>query len=200
MLRAASDSRPTLLLLTPDYPPAPGGIQLLMRRLAQHLERYSVTVVTRAVAVAPHATSSSPTETIRRPPHLPGGGPVSLAAFNMLATIEGLRRRPDVVLAGHVTVAPAAAILKRLTGAPTVAYLYADEVPHFERLSRMAIARADRVVAVSGHTADLARRYGATPDRLRVILPGVDLPPPPASRVGRSSPTIVTVARLVERY
>src|SRR5882724_224726 len=38
--------KPRLLVLTPDFPPAYGGIQLLVSRLVEHLERFDIRVVT----------------------------------------------------------------------------------------------------------------------------------------------------------
>src|SRR4051812_20368493 len=63
---------------------------------------------------------------------------------------------------------------------------------------------ARAVVAVSRHTADLSIAGGASPERVHVIPPGVDLPSAGGERSARDAaarrPTIVTVARLRERY
>ncbi|HTA35566.1 MAG TPA: hypothetical protein VK761_02525, partial [Solirubrobacteraceae bacterium] len=42
--------RPRLLLLTPDFPPAPGGIQVVAERLASEMDAFDTLVVAPAVA------------------------------------------------------------------------------------------------------------------------------------------------------
>ncbi len=38
-----ADGRPRLLILTPDFPPARGGIQLMAHRFAEGIERFQTT-------------------------------------------------------------------------------------------------------------------------------------------------------------
>jgi phosphatidylinositol alpha-1,6-mannosyltransferase len=100
-----------------------------------------------------------------------------------------------VILAGHVLATPAI----WPTRVPGVVYLHADEVPAHARVSRIALRRATYAVAVSRHTASLAIMHGADRARLRLIPPGVD-PPVNAGRIQSERPTIITVARLEDRY
>ena len=51
-MSSENDTRPRLLLLTPDYPPAPGGIQVVAERLAEGLERFQTRTVALAAAGA----------------------------------------------------------------------------------------------------------------------------------------------------
>jgi phosphatidylinositol alpha-1,6-mannosyltransferase len=109
------------------------------------------------------------------------------------------RFRPHVVLAMHIVAAPAAAAIRRALGIPVVTYVHAKEVAARPRLARFAVRHSDRIVAVSRHTAGLAAAAGADENRVAVIPPGVDWhEPPQAPR--RSTPTVVTVARLVDRH
>ena len=167
-----------VLLATPDFPPAPGGIQLLAHRLATHLPDCRVRVVT-----------------------LPDGrsGRLHNAALNADVIREGLRRTPDVVLAAHIVASPAALALSRLRGVPYVQYLHAREVPNRPRLARRAVAGAAAVVAVSRYTRDLALDVGADPGQVRIVPPGVDLPADPR-RAPDARPTIVSVARMDDAY
>ncbi len=78
---------------------------------------------------------------------------------------------------------------RRASGKPLVLHVHATE---FDRagnadngfvtaIERLGLAAADRVVAVSGYTADLvARQYGVPPERLRVVHNAID----PRKRVG----------------
>ncbi len=104
------------------------------------------------------------------------------------------------MLNGHIITAPAAVALQRLRGVPFVQYAYANEVPNRPGLSRFAMRRARATIVISTHTRDLALAAGCPADRLHLVPPGVDLPAeiPRPRRDGR--PTIVTVARLEDRY
>lgn len=189
-----------LLLLTPDWPPALGGIQLLLHRLATHLEGWDTEVVTiGAGADATDAEAKDAGVTVRRVQAPAGGHRASVAMLNARALRRALRRRPDVVLSGHVATAPAALAVRRLLGVPYVQYVYADEVPHRPQLSRRALGAAASVLAVSRHSADLAVAHGAVEERLEVVHPGVDAPPP--RRVPRSpQPLVLTVSRVRDLY
>jgi phosphatidylinositol alpha-1,6-mannosyltransferase len=122
-----------------------------------------------------------------------------IAGLNGVALREALRFRPDVVLSLHIVLSPAAWTIQRASGAPVVQYLHADEIRARPGLSRFAVRRAGAVVAVSAHTGKLALAAGADRATLHRIPNGVDLPSssgePRAAR-----PTVVTVARLRERY
>jgi phosphatidylinositol alpha-1,6-mannosyltransferase len=58
---------------------------------------------------------------------------------------------------------------------------------------------SDRIVAVSRYTASLAAAAGADVTRIAVIPPGVDWREPPRAQ-RQTTPTVVTVARLEDRY
>ena len=84
----------------------------------------------------------------------------------------GVHERPDVVLSMHIVAGPAAALLRRQLGIPFVQYIHAKEVGARPALARFALTRADRVIAVSHYTRDLALAAGANPGRDRADLPG----------------------------
>src|SRR4051794_28313660 len=98
---------PRLLVLTPDFPPSPGGIQRLLDRLLAHLP-YDPTVV---VARAAQSQGSPPTSRATVVYTGNSHGARSLAAVNVRGLREGLRQRPDVVLSGHVFTAPASVLI-----------------------------------------------------------------------------------------
>jgi len=186
------------LVITPDFPPAPGGIQLLVHRLVTNFERVESRVVALGVE-GDEAFDESAEVAVRR---VAAKGAdrnrLAVARLNAAGLTEGLRQRPDVVICGHVVAAPAAAVLRRF-GPRVVQYLHGDEFRTRPRLVRRAMRAADAVIAVSRHTSEMALAHGCDPERLRIISPGVDLPGPPvAARSLR--PTVLTVARLVEPY
>jgi phosphatidylinositol alpha-1,6-mannosyltransferase len=188
-----------LLLLTPDFPPAIGGIQLLLGRLASHLsEDFDVTVMTRRGANPVELDESPSGGVVVRSTRLTGQP--GLIAANALGLAIGARGSFDIVLSGHITTSPAAACLKHLQGVPFVQYTYADEVPNRPKLARFAMRQAARTIAISVHTRALAVEAGCPPDRVELIAPGVDIPTALPARQRSSRPTIITVARLEDRY
>jgi phosphatidylinositol alpha-1,6-mannosyltransferase len=180
-----------VLVLTPDFPPAFGGIQRLVDRLVTHLDRCDVNVV---------ALGSRSDDGIRRVPRPPlGGQAAAIALLNAAGLVHALRIRPDVVLSAHISVSPAARAIKRLTSAPYVQYVYAMEVSARPRLAVAALRSAAAIVAISRYTGELAMAHGGDPAKLRHIPPGVDLPRC-AEEPPFETPTIVSVSRLDERY
>jgi phosphatidylinositol alpha-1,6-mannosyltransferase len=190
-------SRQRLLTVTPDFPPAHGGIQLLLARLVEQFSQFEIEVVTRG-ATGPSPSFGPSVDVVRT---RASTGPQSIVALNARALRAGLANRPSVILSGHVFLSPATAALRRLCGAPTVTYLHADEVPARPSLTRLALRTSAAVIAVSSFTRELALQFGADPQRLQIIPPGVDVPEAPlAGREREQRPTLVTVARLADTY
>lgn len=191
-------TRARVLVLTPDFAPSHGGIQLLLHRVVSGWDQIDATIVTRK-SEGDRAFDAAQPFHVRRVPGPAGSQAMSIAALNARSILLGARRRPDAVLCGHIVCSPAAAVLRRLRGMPVLQYLYAKELDGRPPLARFAIGRADRVLAISGYTRDLALALGADPRNVRIILPGVDLP---KERVAEraSQPTIVTVSRLRDAY
>jgi phosphatidyl-myo-inositol dimannoside synthase len=195
---SSSDSRPRLLLLTPDYPPAPGGIQVVAERLGEGLERFHTRTVALGGAGA-HEYDATRDARVRRVGvgAVPHSGRVAL--LNAVALGEALRFRPDVVLSMHLVASPAAATVRRALGARVAQYFHAEEIGARPRLAAFAAEQADAVIAVSAYTAELVAARVAAPVDITVIPNGVDLvagaPAEPCER-----PTFLTVARIQERY
>jgi phosphatidylinositol alpha-1,6-mannosyltransferase len=188
---------PRVLVLTPDFPPATGGIQTLMHRIVRHAGALEVRVVTRGHPGARSFDAGGGLD-VRRSGEA-GGGPLSNLLLNVRALAEAASFRPEAVLSGHIVTSPAARCIGAAMRVPVIQYLHADELGMRPRLAAFAARTATAVVAVSGYTRGLALALGAQPARVHTIPNGVDLPDgPAASRASR--PTVVTVARLEERY
>ncbi len=191
---------PRVLVITPDFPPAKGGIQILTHRVVSALRGLEPTVVTLGQADAKEFDREQPFRIVRTPATL-GTRTFSIAGLNATAGMVGLRERPDVVLSMHIVAGPAAALLRRRLGIPFVQYVHAKEVGARPALARFALTRADRVVAVSAYTRGLAVSAGANPNGVALINPGVDLPADPQrTRAHTGPPTILTISRLEDRY
>lgn len=189
---------PRVLVLTPDYPPAHGGIQLLMHRVATNLTRWEADVVTldhpeakrfdRGQRARVHRTRANAA------PHA-----AQLAELSAYSVLLARRLRPQTVLSGHIVTAPAAAMIRRVLGVPVVQYAYAKELGGRPELAAFAMRHADAVIAISRYTEGLVQAAGATDAQVRIIHPGVDLPAT-ARRHPADRPTILTIARMAERY
>jgi phosphatidylinositol alpha-1,6-mannosyltransferase len=189
--------KPRLLIITPDFPPARGGIQVVAHRLAGSLKGFQTRVV---AADSPGAgqfdrAGSVAVRRVRADRRLKGARNIPL---NAIAFTEALRFRPDVTLSVHIVTSPAAALIHQVLGAPTVQYFHAKEIGAKPRLAAFAANRAQAAIAVSEYTASLIKASGARPP-ISLISPGVDVPveitPLPSER-----PTVLTIARLEDRY
>jgi phosphatidyl-myo-inositol dimannoside synthase len=190
--------KPKLAILTPDFPPAPGGIQLMAHRFAAGITSFQTRVLT-LDAPGADAFDRDSGCAVRRvgASALPRGARGAL--LNGIACADALSFRPDVTLCIHIVTSPAAAAIRALLGTPNVQVFHAEEIGARPKLAAFAVRHADEVIAVSAYTAGLIADTGARPASLRLISPGVDIPseasPEPVDR-----PTFVTVARLEERY
>jgi phosphatidyl-myo-inositol dimannoside synthase len=196
VLRRVNGAR--VLVLTPDFPPAHGGIQLLVHRVVAGWDELDATVVTLR-GDGDRAFDADQRFRVRRVGARTGSRGLAVGTLNAHGIAHGLRWKPDAVLCGHIVCSPAATALRRLRRLPVLQYLYAKEIDGRPALARFATTHAARVVAISRYTSDLAVGLGARPLALRIIPPGVDLPARQlASRADR--PTIVTVSRLRDAY
>src|SRR5271155_3712307 len=92
---------PRLLVITPDYPPAHGGIQVFAHRIASLIRGFETRIVALDGPGAEQFDAGQDLR-IRRVPtdrRLRGGRNLLLNAF---ALAEALRFRPDVTLSLHI--------------------------------------------------------------------------------------------------
>lgn len=183
-----------VLLVTPDYPPAAGGIQNLLAGLVRHAREVEYDVLTMRAAGAP---GTEPPGRARYVGTLPGPRIATVAHLAASAARLARRGHYDAVVSGHVVVGPGVAA----SGLPWMQYVYAKELPHRPALTREVLRRAHRVVSISEHSRRLAVDHGAPPSRTVIIPPGVDLPDH-TTAPGRTTDgtTVVTVHRLDDEH
>jgi phosphatidylinositol alpha-1,6-mannosyltransferase len=187
-----------LLVLTPDYPPAHGGIQTLVHQLALAITGFETLVVALQAPGAERFDGERQLATRRVHARI-GTGTSRILALNASGVLHAVRFRPDVTLSAHVVTSLAATSIRRLLGGRTAQYFHANEILDKPRLSAFAAARADVAIAVSEHTASLIADTGASLASVRVIPPGVSLPS--CSRAVRPErPTVLTIAQLKHSY
>jgi phosphatidylinositol alpha-1,6-mannosyltransferase len=193
----AADLR--VLALTPDFPPAVGGIQTVMGEVLRRAEALDPLVVTLRHERSDEFDATLGFE-VRRVAPGPFGHRLVVARLNAAGVLQALRSRPQVILSGHVVTAPAAAVVRRLTGIPVVQYLYGYELTSRPRLTSFAVRHADLCVAISRYTRELAVTAGARPDRVSVIPVGATVAEAHAGPEPSPAPTLLTVGRLSEPY
>lgn len=158
----------------------------------------------------PGCANHAPRGTIVRQTRL---RPVPVFLLFSLARAMRLARefRPRHIVAGSGLMAPVAFIAARLVGASCSVYLHGLDIIAPSRLYQwlwLPFIRACGLVLVnSENTAALARSRGVSADRIHVLHPGTDLPPPggidvPAlkQQLGLSGrPLLLSVGRFTRR-
>ncbi len=170
-----------------------GGIERFNRRLLGSLaasgHRAGAVVLWDAEAEAAAAPESVPVVACNR------SKPRAVAAFVRAL----LGERPDVVVYGHVLLAPLALLAKVLRRrAVNVLVVHGYEVWDRPAAARRRVVRAaiDRVASVSDYTArSMGAAYELDADRFVRLINAVDAGPPPP-RAARSGDKLLVVSRL----
>lgn len=207
------------LLITELFQPTKGGTPVWYDAVYRRLGGKEVHIVTADVPGAREHDAASPNSvhrlTLRRHWWLK---PESLGMYaKLLAQSAGVaaRHRIDVVHAARALPEGLVAwLVARALRRPVVVYSHGEEITTWTQAAkRRAMAfvyrHADRVIANSAFTREALLALGVTPERLRVIYPGVDLErfqpmPVPADLraglgLGPASRLVLSVGRLYRR-
>lgn len=187
-----------VLLVTPDFPPEPGGIQVLLDRIARNAPGLSLRILTLGQPDATEFDRDFGVD-VRRVGRAGGDRRLAALGLNARSLGEAVRFRPDAILSGHVVASLGAMALRKTLRIPLVQYVHADEFRVRAGLTGRVVRAADATIAVSRYTREMTLAAGAEPDRVRVVLPGVDLPER-YETVRGGPPTLLTVATLLFRY
>ena len=193
-----------LLLLTIDFPPARGGVQSLLARLADGLAGASVvTVVTGATAGDRQWDATQAFRVIRTWPLR--WERLAVAALSVRALLEVLKQRPHVIVCGHVLLGPLCRTIRAVFGVPYVAMAYAYEIraPRMRSIAGVALRGATRVVTISEFSRRAVEAHGVSSSAITVIHPGAVVtggPTPPLRPTRRGLRVVLSVGRLVDAY
>jgi phosphatidyl-myo-inositol dimannoside synthase len=188
-----------VLVVSPDFPPAFGGIQRLVHRVSLEMPDAECRILTLRAEGWRQFDRGNPQSTARLPA-MPGPAVARNAAFNLEAILGGLRWRPDAILVGHIVAGPACAVLSRVYGVPAVCYLYGKEIWNRPGLTSWTLRHSAAGIAISAHSRTRAlEALGGGTAEIQVIPPGVDPPDRPGA-ADAERPTIVTVSRLRDWY
>lgn len=187
------------LVLTPDFPPAPGGIQLLVHRVVRHAPGLQCRVVTLDAPGAEEFDRAGDLD-VKRVPLVPAPRPVSTLALNGAALAQAVAFRPQAVLSAHIVMSPGASLIRRALRVPVVQYFHGKEIGVRPKLAGFAARNADACIAVSSYTSSLITAAGGGAERIHLIHPGVDLPEHRSETARLERPTVLTIARMEDRY
>ncbi|MGI8731566.1 MAG: glycosyltransferase family 4 protein, partial [Solirubrobacteraceae bacterium] len=199
-----------VVLLTPDFPPAVGGIQRYLAEAAAALARHhEVTVVTVAHPGAAAHDAAVAYCVVRT--HT-GWGAARTGAALAEMTAATRRARPDITIAGHLATLPSALAATRR---PVACCFYGSEIwsPRMRPLLVRLGGRVRRAVCISHFTAGEVQRCGIPAQRIRFVWPGADGPPEGASpeaalrarglwdaQADTVVPYLLSIGRLVEPH
>src|SRR5690349_12075456 len=187
------------LVLTPDFPPAPGGIQHLVHRIVTHAPGLQCRVVTLDCPGAAEFDRRDHTD-VRRVRELPTARRYSTLALNGAAVKEALAFRPQVVISAHIVMSPGASMIRRIFRVPVLQYFHGKEIGVRPTLAGFAARNADACIVVSRYTGELVAKAGGMEEKIHLIHPGVDLPEGPRAKSRADRPTVLTIARMEDRY
>jgi phosphatidyl-myo-inositol dimannoside synthase len=198
--------RPRLLVVTRNLPPLVGGMERLMAETIAALSTdWEVGIVGPAGCEAFLPTNAM----VRAVPPAPLWKflPYSLGH----ATLSALRFKPDLILSGSGLTAPVSLLAGWFDNVPVVTWLHGLDIVASNRIYQSVFVPCFRfcrlVLANSLHTAQLAQEAGVSDECIRVLNPGVRIPPegerPKVDFRARyqigSRPLLLSVGRLTRR-
>ena len=115
-----------VLLLTPDFPPSEGGIQLLLSRIVESTPAIEYRVLTLGQEETEGYDREFPAA-VRRVGSSGSDRRLAALRLNARSFAEARSFRPDLILSGHVVASLGALALRRVLRVPLVQYVHADE-------------------------------------------------------------------------
>jgi phosphatidylinositol alpha-1,6-mannosyltransferase len=192
-----------VLLLTWDFPPGKGGIQIWMHELARRLPDAEVRVLAPA-APGDRAFDAASGAQVRRLASARRSRAAWLAELTGRTLMTCLTWRPDLIVCGHVTTAPAALAGRILTRTPYVVFTYGYEIrrKRLRRTLSLLLRHAHHVIACSDFTRHAVLALGVPAERTRILYPGVDAErlTPDTRHPAPDTAVILSVSRLADMY
>lgn len=202
---AGQGPRRVLLLLSEVYT-SQGGIPVYCRDFLRAACEAFPTAEIRVVSINDDRMPS--TSILESRVHFSGCGPRDLRFLKLKVVYKAFREvlfyRPDIIICGHVNLAPLALLFKMLTNKPTMLLLYGIEAWNLSLPMRSIVERFSRVFSISRCTANRVLEAGGIKKQIELLPNAVDpdVFRPMARRSRASEYGLLTVARLdaSERY
>lgn len=195
-----------LLFLLPELYMSKGGIQAYNQSLLRAVDEEFPRSEIRVLSI--NDTAAPPESPVLGRVHFTGCGPRNSGLFKMRVFLTSLRdalfHRPDLIVCGHINLAPLALTLSLLTGSRIALLAHGIEAWSPKLGLRWTARRAHRIFPVSHYTADKMTAWGVDRDRIRILPDTVDgeVFRPTLRRKPVNGRSLLTVSRLdrSERY
>lgn len=169
----------SLLISSIYFPPQVGGISSYMSSILSVLGPDRVCCLTGVSENHCSNHGKLGVRVYRRPSAFAKSTYVQALGWGAAVTQIMVRERPQAVQLATVGEGYLGLWLKRWFNIPFVVYAYGNEILGAMQNDwpkpRLALQRADRVLAISHFTADLVQKAGVAPDRIEIVHPGCDV-------------------------
>jgi len=161
-----------VLLVTWNYPPKVGGMEMMLYQLVQHLTSYIEVHI-----IGPYAGSGDKSaDNVIRPRR---DGLLRFVLHGLFSGARLLRESSyDAILAGSALIVPIALVLGWLFKLPVVANVYGLDLiyPHpvYQCMVRMFLPRCNCIVAISQMAMEAAVERGVPREQVSIINPGIE--------------------------
>ena len=168
-------NRPSIVVITRNFPPLWGGMERLNWHLVAELVRKFQVKLVSITGAAAHAPKEVVCFEARAKPIL-----LFLASSAVIGLWQTIRTKPKCVLGGSALVAPFVWLSARLCRANCCIYTHGLDVtfdhPIYKVFWRPFIRRMDLIIANSRSTAEAAMKLGVQANRIQIVHPGVSFP------------------------
>ena len=167
-----------VLLITPDFPPAIGGIQNLLYNVCSYSRHHEIYVIAPKIGQSKGFDASQPFE-IHRVPSITRLGRNKQFAFLALSKALQIcnKRGVKLIYCGHIVAGITGLLLKRLCNLPYIVHTYALEITQAknQKLVASILQNADRIITISEFTKASILKLGVNCETIRKVLPGICL-------------------------
>ena len=167
-----------VLLITPDFPPAIGGIQNLLYNVCSYSRHHEIYVIAPKIGQSKGFDASQLFE-IHRVPSITRLGRNKQFAFLALSKALQIcnKRGVKLIYCGHIVAGITGLLLKRLCNLPYIVHTYALEITQAknQKLVVSILQNADRIITISEFTKASILKLGVDCGKIRKVLPGICL-------------------------
>lgn len=162
-----------ILVITWNYPPKTGGMEMMMHQLIKHISPYSKIDI--IGPFSPEKPTEKKSDSICRPQR------DGLLWFFCFSVIRGIKllfaNKYDIILAGSTLLVPVSVVLGKMYKVPVVANVYGLDLiypqPLYQLLVKSFLNRCDRIIAISEAAKNEAVKRGCDISRVHIIPPGI---------------------------
>jgi phosphatidylinositol alpha-1,6-mannosyltransferase len=164
-----------ILLVTWNFPPKFGGMEILLSQLANQLCDHSELDI-----IGPFAPKDY-VETTRAKIYRPVRD--GLFFFILYSFIQGvtlsINRKYDVIYGGSALISPVVYLLGLTCRIPTAIYVHGLDLiyqnPIYQLIIKFFLPRCNKIISNSSKTKDISIERGVSPERTAIVKPGLDI-------------------------